>query len=522
MSLRGHVPAAVARLTPTGRLPATNQLSLAIGLPLRNQSELAELLRQLGDPRSPNYHKYLTPEEFTARFGPTEQDYAAVKEFARTNGLAVTGTFGNRLLLDVAGRTPAVEAAFHINLRTYRHPLENRDFFATDMEPTVDASLPVVDVSGLDNFTRPHPKVHPLSAAMSPRVGTAPGGGYMGDDFRTAYVPGTPLDGSGQTVGLLQFDGFYASDIAAYESLAGRTNIPVQAVLVDGVSGTPGYLGIADGNTEVSLDIEMAISMAPGLAQVLVFEGSIENDILNTMAAHSTVKNLSSSWGWSGGPSTTTDNIFKTMAAQGQSFFNATGDSDAFPAGTADANVPSTSPYITQVGGTFLATASAGGDYATESAWNRGGGIGSSGGISTYYAIPSWQQGINSFANNGGSTTTRNVPDVALTGDAVYVKSGNGSAGNVGGTSCAAPLWAGFMALVKPAGGGRRPAGRGLHQSGHLRTRQRIHLQLGFSRHHRRRHHVVRQPERVLRRAGLRPLHRRRHAERNEFNQCPG
>ena len=396
--LRGHVPAAVARLTPQGRLAATNKLSLAIGLPLRNQSELDDLLRQLYDPRSPNYHKYLTPAEFTARFGPTEQDYAAMKNFARTNGLAVTGTFGNRLLLDVTGRTPAVESAFHIKLRTYRHPSENREFFAPDVEPTVDATLPMADVSGLDNFTRPRPNIHPLPATASPRAGTAPGGGYLGDDFRTAYVPGTTLDGSGQMVGVLQFDGFSSNDITSLRKPGGsRTNIPVQAVLLDNVSGTPGFSGIANGNVEVSLDIEMAIAMAPGLARILVFEGNNQNDILNAMAASNTVKNLSSSWGWGGGPSTTTDNIFKTMAAQGQSFFNASGDSDAFPAGAADASVPSSSPYITQVGGTTLTTASAGGAYVAESVWNRGGGVGSSGGVSSYYAIPTWQAGHQFF-----------------------------------------------------------------------------------------------------------------------------
>src|SRR5665213_3904960 len=299
MVLHGHVPDVVSSLAPKGRLAATNTLRLAIGLPLRDSAGLDNFLAQVYDPANPNYRRFLTPDELTARFGPTEQDYAAVKNFARTNGLAVTGTFANRLLLDVTGRVPAVETAFHITLRTYRHPTENRNFFATDAEPTVDANLPVVDVSGLDNFSRPHPKLQPFPATVTPRVGSAPSGGYMGDDFRAAYVPGTTLDGSGQTVGLLQFDGFYASDIAAYESLAGRTNIPVQAVLLDGVSGIPGFSNIANGNTEVSLDIEMSISLAPALAQVLVFEGNSQNDILNTMAASNTVKNLSSSWGLS-------------------------------------------------------------------------------------------------------------------------------------------------------------------------------------------------------------------------------
>ena len=172
--LRGHVPEAIARLRlpATGRLPATNGLNLAIGLPLRNQAELAELLRQLYDPASPNFRKFLTPEEFTARFGPTEADYAAVMNFARTNGLVVTGTYGNRLLLDVAGPAAAVENAFHVTLRTYRHPAENRDFFAPDSEPAVDATLPVVDVQGLSDFPRPHPKLYraePAGFRATPR-----------------------------------------------------------------------------------------------------------------------------------------------------------------------------------------------------------------------------------------------------------------------------------------------------------------------------------------------------------------
>jgi len=105
--LHGHVPAVVARLTALGFFPATNQVRLAIGLPLRNTNELDELLRQIYNPASPNFRRYLTPEEFTAQFGPTESDYAAVRNFAQTNGFAVTATHGNRLLLDVTGSEAA-------------------------------------------------------------------------------------------------------------------------------------------------------------------------------------------------------------------------------------------------------------------------------------------------------------------------------------------------------------------------------------------------------------------------------
>jgi hypothetical protein len=457
-TLRGHVPPVTSRLTAIGSLPATNELRLALGLPLRDAAGLDKFLAGICDPASPSFRHYLTPEEFTARFGPTEADYAAVKEFARTNGLKLTATHGNRLLLDVSGRAADVERAFHLHLRTFRHPTEARDFFAPDAEPTVEANLPVADVSGLDNFSRPHPKVHRsdaatiLAKAATPQSGSSPSGTYIGPDFRNAYVPGTTLDGTGQMVGLLQFDGYYASDITNYENLLpGSPQVPLQTVLLDGYDGTP----TANGNIEVSLDIEMAISMAPGLSQIVVFEAGptgIPNDILNTMAASNMVKNLSCSWGWSGGPRSTTENIFLQMAAQGQSFFNASGDSDAFTPGQVDSSSfdgsPSSSPNITQVGGTTLTMNGTGGSYASETVWNRGQAVGSSGGISSSYAIPSWQLGINSFLANGGSTTHRNIPDVALTAENVYVIYANGSSVNVGGTSCAAPLWAGFMALV--------------------------------------------------------------------------
>jgi hypothetical protein len=468
--LYGHVPAAVAQfhLQPTGRLPATNQLRLAIGLPLRDPAGLDDFLAQLYNPASPNFRQFLTPEEFTARFGPTEQDYEEVKDFARANGLAVIGTYGNRLLLDVTGSAAAVEKAFHITLRTYRHPTEARNFFAPDTEPTVDAALPMVDIQGLSDFSRPHPRLHRMDAAVvanaRPQNGSAPdsSGAYFGNDFRNAYVPGATLAGAGQIVGLFEADGFYSNDIAAYATAAGngRTNIPIQTVLLDGYNGVP-TTGTNSGNPEVSLDIELAMAIAPGLAKIVVFEGNpanfIPNDILNSMLADSnTVKNLSSSWGWSGGPETTTDTIFKSMAAMGQSFFNASGDSDAFTTGshsvngvdkTSLYNTPSSNPYITQAGGTTLTTG-ANAAYSSETVWNWGGGVGSSGGISSHYSIPSWQTNVNNMAGRGGSTSFRNIPDVALTADNVYVAYGNGTSGEFGGTSCAAPLWAGFVALV--------------------------------------------------------------------------
>jgi hypothetical protein len=373
---------------------------------------------------------------------------------------------------------------------TYRHPTENREFYAPDTEPTVDAALSVVDIQGLSDFSRPHPKLHRMDAAVlanaRPKNGSAPdgSGSYFGNDFRNAYVPGTTLTGAEQMVGLFEADGFYSSDIVAYATAAGngRTNIVIQTVLLDGYNGVP-TTGPDSGNGEVSLDIEMAMAMAPGLVKIVVFEGNptnsnyIPNDILNAMLTYSnTVKNLSCSWGWLGGPSNTTDTIFMTMATVGQSFFNASGDSDAFTTGASSVNgvdntslynAPSSSPYITQVGGTTLTMNGTGASYASETVWNWGyvpsvrGYIGSSGGISSYYSIPSWQTNVNNMAGRGGSASFRNIPDVALTADNVFVDDGNGSGDVYGGTSCAAPLWAGFMALVnqQAVANGRSSAG---------------------------------------------------------------
>lgn len=464
-SLHGHVPEPVKKLTPTGNLPATNELRLAIGVPLRDPAGLDKFITELYDPASPNYRRYLTPTEFAARFGPTEGDYAAVKHFALANGLKITGESASRLLLDVSGPVPAVESTFHIKLKKFQHPTEAREFFAPDAEPSVAVDLPVADVQGLSDYVRPHPRLRKShTQAVAAKTGSAPGGSgsYFGNDFRNAYVPGVTLTGAGQQVGLLQFDGYYANDIAAYAQQAGgeRTNIVIQKVLLDGYDGTP-TTGSNSGEGEVALDIEMAMAMAPGLAKIVVFEAGpngLQNDVLNAMAASNTVKNLSCSWGWGGGPSTTSDAIFQQMITQGQSFFNASGDSDAFTVGassangvdnTSLANAPSSSPYITQVGGTTLTMNGTGAAFASETVWNWGGGTGSSGGVSSYYSQPSWQTNI-SMTSSLGSTSQRNIPDVALTADNVYLISGGSAvgAGGTGGTSCAAPLWAGFMALV--------------------------------------------------------------------------
>ncbi len=459
--LYGHVPAVVAQLQPVGSLSGSERLHLAIGLPLRNQTMLTELLQRIYNPASPDYHHYLTPEQFAKMFGPTEQDYQAVVTFAKAHGLTVTGTHPNRMLLDVDGSVADIEKTFNVTMRVYQHPTEARTFYAPDVEPSLDIAVPVLRISGLNNYSLPRPRFQASLITnvtnVAPNAGSGPSGTYMGNDFRAAYVPDSSLTGSGQVVGLLEFDGYTASDITYYESQAGLPNITLANVLLDGFNGHSTGNG---GEIEVSLDIEMAISMAPGLPEVIIYEAGPSgnwHDILNRMATDNLAKQLSCSWYSPGeGADPVADGIFQEMAAQGQSFFNASGDSDAY---TGLIDFPGDTNYITQVGGTTLTTSGPGGAWVSETVWNDGDGNGSGGGISTYYSIPSWQKDIN-MTTNHGSTTMRNTPDVALTAYNVYVRVDRENY-EVEGTSCAAPLWAGFTALVnqQAAAGGKSTIG---------------------------------------------------------------
>ncbi len=454
----------VDHLAPLRETNPARRLQLVLGLPLRNDAALTEKLRELYDPSSPNFRHFLTPQQFTEQFGPTSADYQAVIAFAHAHGLTVTGVHSNRVIIDVEGSVAEVEKALHVTLHDYTHPTEGRIFHAPDTEPAVDAGVPISDVRGLDDYSVPHPYLSRRPQALinaHPAAGSGTGGTYGGADFRAAYVPGTSLTGAGQSVGLLEFDGYYPSDISSYESQFNLPQVPLTNVAVNGGISTPGT-----NNDEVSLDIEMAAAMAPGLTAIYVYEAPSINgswlDLLNRMATDNICKELSCSWG-GGGPSSSAERIFKQMAAQGQSFFTASGDSDAY---TGPIPFPSDSPSVTSVGGTTLSTSGPAGSYQSETVWNWGyvaqasSYLGSSGGVSTHYTIPSYQQNV-SMANNQGSTTYRNVPDVALTADNIFVDYGNGSSGPFGGTSAAAPLWAAFMALVnqQAVANGQAPLG---------------------------------------------------------------
>ena len=467
--LHRHVPLAVTRgqATLAGAMPASQQMHLSIVLPLRNQTELSRLLDRLYDPSSPDYRHFLSTKAFTEEFGLTAEDYQSVVDFVQAHGMTVTDAPENRMLVPVIATVAQVEKAFKVQMNNYRHPTESRLFYSADREPSLALTVPVAHIAGLNNFSIPRPMVirpqATQNATTSAALGSGPGGAYLASDMRAAYYGDGPLIGSGQTVGLFQAGGYDINDVtAAFDGTAtssangsnymlaytpipsGTTyNIPVNNVLLDGASGGPTeYKGVLDDAEEV-LDIVQALGMAPGLSQVRVYIGSNDVDILNAMASENLAQQLSISWTWNPDDTSTDDFIFEEFAAQGQSVFAASGDYGAYDP-IQNLYFPAEDAWVTAVGGTDLTTSGADGSWNAETAWFASGG-----GVSPdSIPLPSWQEGVASASNNG-STTLRNVPDVAAEAnfDNYDCDMGVCQAG-YGGTSFAAPRWAGFMALV--------------------------------------------------------------------------
>jgi subtilase family serine protease len=468
--LTTHVRQAVlnGEAQPVGRLAATEQLQLDLVLSVRDEAGLEALLAGLYDPNSPYFRQFLTVEQFTERFGPTQADYDTVVQFAQANGLQVVGGTRHGLDVQVKGAVGSVEQAFHVNIRTYQHPTENRIFYAPDTEPVANLSVSLWHVTGLDNYALPKQRysqradgvqsssvaamaggVTPMVATPTANTGSGPSASFYGSDMRAAYYGGTALTGAGQHVALLEFSGANLDDVTTYFKNAGQINtVPISLISADGTSTACNYTaagGKCD-DTEQTLDITQALGMAPGLAGLEVYVGSSDTAILSALTTHSPLAStIGCSWGWGADP-TVLDPYFKKMAAQGQSFLAASGD-DATWSNTNTA-WPADDAYVTSVGGTDLVTTGAAGAWKSETAWAD-----SSGGISTTGTlIPTWQQlpGVITTANKG-SLVYRNGPDVAANANWTFYVCSNQqgcTANSYGGTSFAAPMWAGYLALV--------------------------------------------------------------------------
>ena len=437
-----------------GRMPATQTMRFSVVLALRHAPELENFLRDVYDPSSSNYRHFLTPEEFTARFGPSQEDWDATVRFAKDNGFTIIDGTREGRALQLKGTVSQVEKAFHVTMGLYQHPTENRTFFAPNREPQADLAFQLWAVSGLDNYELPRPMVRQL-AQPRPQVvqGSCPGSSYCGSDMRAAYYGGSALTGTGQNVGLLELAGTTLSDLTLYYKNAKQTE-PYTPTLVS----TGGYATSCTGScddAEQTLDMTQEMSMAPGSTMLYNFvcgdaynsgtfdETACLSAMVTTAKAPLNLQ-ISSSWSWLPADPSTDDPYYEQMASQGQSFFDAVGDNGAWVSG--GFAYPGDDVWVIGVGGTDLQTNGAGGSWKSETGWpDSGGGINQDG-----ISIPSYQQlsGVITTQNQG-SKSLRNGPDVAAEANFDFYVCHKGKCGSGwGGTSFAAPMWAGYMALV--------------------------------------------------------------------------
>ena len=309
-------------------------------------------------------------------------------------------------------------------------------------------------------------------AGRTEALGTGPGGTYGPQDLQTAYS--IPTWGSlvkGQTLAIFEQGYYNPADVKYYETYF-KTGSAVKQVPVS-VNKSPILIEPAI-EVEACLDVDMIVAMNPKVAKVLVYIDDYQwdpfdvaiTDAFTKIADDAKASVVSASYGEDegffigDGTEVALDTALQQCAAQGITVLASSGDDGAFGNGynfPYNVSNPATDPYITGVGGTSLLTTT-GEQYELESAWNEFPYFGATGGgISTYWSQPAYQNVPYSgyTAGNGGSTTMRNVPDVAAdaavtTGVAVYV-SDQGGWQQVGGTSVASPIWAGYLSNINAA-----------------------------------------------------------------------
>ena len=442
-----------------GAVDDSQDFPVTMALALNNESELSALLSELYRPGSANYHRFLSASEFRGRYSPTEEQIVATKASLEAAGFRAVSSDENRLLIHATASAAVISQVLQTEVHEYI-AVDGTITHAPAYEIQIPSELGIRAVHGLQSFTKlmSHAELPSETADATASTFSGPNSGLSPSDIRTAYniqpLLSAGVDGTGQTLGLFELDGYNPSDISAYEAYFKLPQVPLQNILVDGASGAAG-----SGSDEVTLDIELMTAVATGVSKIIVYEGpNSEQGVLDTynrIASDNIAKSISTSWGENESLSSssflqTENTIFMQMAAQGQTMFAASGDSGAIASGkTLGVGDPASQPFVTGVGGTQLFMS--GGAYDHETTWNSGSASGGAGGggISSVWTQPSWQNG--SVSNSTlGSVAMRNVPDVALhansnRGYSIYSK---GSWTIYGGTSCAAPIWAAFTALV--------------------------------------------------------------------------
>jgi subtilase family serine protease len=469
VTLTGNQAISATHGVKLGHKKTSDKVSFTLALKMDNAA-IDAFVADLYNPASPNYKKFLTPDQFATKFAPSQEAVNQVTDFAKAQGLNVDEVTSDHKFVKVSGSVDQVEKAFDITINDYQNSNGDK-YFANASEPMVPDFLQniISGVHGLSSeakykhasVTKPSSFNQPFVAGKpntaTAHAGSGPSGGYTPTELRSAYdiapLNSAGYNGTGQSVALMELDGYSQTNITQFVNYYGLGSPTPSKILVDGYNGAAG-----SGQIEVELDIEVINAIAPK-ANVAVYEGPNTGqgliDVYQKIANDNTSKSISVSWGICEAQSTTAEmnslhTIFSQYASQGQSIFDASGDDGAYDCGTTALAVdsPANDPYVTGVGGTNLTLS--GGSYSSEKVWSNtstspksGGG----GGLSTVYAKPTWQTGTGT--TNSYSNGKRQVPDVSAAADPAtgYSVYSAGSWTSVGGTSAAAPLWAGIAAI---------------------------------------------------------------------------
>ncbi len=520
----GSRPPQAALSTDAGILPsgtAVRGVTLVFSRSAAQEADLQTLLAAQGNPSSPLYHQWLTPDAFAARFGMADADLAAVQTWLQTQGFSIDGVNRSRNAITFSGTAGSVGAAFATEL--HRYTLNGETHFAPSTDLSLPAALaPVVAAVLHTSDFRPKPSVrHAVGPQPAPDFTSSqssPQQHYLTPkDVATMYnvqaVYSAGYTGVGQAIAVMGQSYVSTADIAAFQSAAGLPANPPTLVLMPGT----GVSGVSSGDEgESDIDLEYAGGMAPGANVYLVYTGNSGNfgafDALDYAITEDIAPVLSISYGACEPLVSTQDlnnaNVYYPQAmAQGQTIFASAGDdgSEACYGSTGQSTAvqeqlavsfPASSPYVTAVGGTQMASgastagsntywsAASGSDvvssllsYVPEVVWNEDsttyGIAAGGGGTSGLYTRLSYQAGVAGIP----SGTARVLPDISLlaaTSNPGYLYCSSDlndlqdedltsscttgfrdSSGKyvlvAGGTSFAAPIMAGLTALLNQA-----------------------------------------------------------------------
>ncbi len=461
--LSGRLPGSERRPLPgaVAKGAANPHAVIEVTLKLRRKAALPPLE---GRPAEP-----MTREALAAGYGADPSDLDSVeKAFARFNLKTIRSDATTRTLV-LSGRTDDMERAFRVKLMNYAQASGDYRGRVGGVHLPADVDGKVVGVFGLDNRQAAHRKRrHPghAPAGVSPtRVAAARSAWLIPSQLAERYkFP--PGDGSGETLGILEFGGgYFPDDLAAF---CKQADVPAPMVKAVSVDGTP--TNARDGaEGEVMLDVEVAAGVCPQAKIVLYFASFTEQGWIQALdaAIHDAANSpqvLSISWGyaedayiWTGQAMAETNETLKEAALLGITVCVAAGDDGSSDGVTQDGHAhtdfPASCPYTLAVGGTTVPALNAPADIG----WKEGDGLrndnggSTGGGVSAVFARPSWQNGVGVASVNPGAGPGRCVPDIAANADwnaSPYLLVVDGQSQPNGGTSAATPLIASLITLI--------------------------------------------------------------------------